>query len=156
MAVYQPDGIKEPTYLLAARAALQAVTGAKPEITRVKTGVSSFGISKGQPAGAKATVYGVQAYELLDKMIHLVFPRIKEWPGVSVDVGDESGNVAWGFAPEHMALFPEIMINYDSYPPKMIPGCNVNVVTTATSDRHARLLMQALGVPFHDKPKSKD
>lgn len=31
-----------------------------------------------------------------------------------------------------------------------IPGCRVNVVTTATSDRQARLLMQAMGIPFHD------
>lgn len=30
----------------------------------------------------------------------------------------------------------------------MIPGCRVNVQTTAKSNRHARLLMQALGVPF--------
>lgn len=153
MSVFSPDGIKEPTYLLAARAALQAVTGAKPKILRVKTGVAQFGISKGQPAGAKATVHGAEAYELLDKMIHLVFPRIKEWPGVSINTGDESGNVGWGFEPEHMALFPEIQINYDSYPPKMIPGARVSVVTTATSDRHARLLMQALGVPFHNKEK---
>lgn len=150
LSTYQPKGVKEPTYLLAARAALQAVTGAKPVISRNKKGVAQFGIVKGNPAGAKATVWGEQAYELLDKMIHLVFPRIKEWPGVSVKTGDESGNVGWGFTPDQLALFPEIQVNYDSYPPKMIPGCNVMVVTTATSDRHARLLMQALGVPFHD------
>lgn len=119
MSVYQPAGIKDPTYLLAARAALQAVTGAKPSIQRVKTGVSQWGITKGQPCGAKATVWGEQAYELLDKMIHLVFPRIKEWPGVSVETGDESGNVAWGFSPDQLALFPEIQINYDAYPPKV-------------------------------------
>ncbi|KAJ4389254.1 54S ribosomal protein L7, mitochondrial [Gnomoniopsis smithogilvyi] len=150
MSVYQPQGIKDPTYLLAARTALQAVTGAKPEIRRVRRGVSQWGVAKGQLAGAKATVWGEQAYELLDKMIHLVFPRIKEWPGISVATGDESGNIGFGFSPDEMALFPEIQVNYDSYPPKTIPGCRVNVVTTATSDRQARLLMQAMGIPFHD------
>lgn len=153
LSTYVPQATKDPTYLLAARSALQAVTGAKPEIRRVKVGVASFGISKGQPTGAKATVYGAQAYELLDKMINVVFPRIKEWPGISVRTGDECGNLSWGFLPEHLALFPEIQVNYDAYPPKMIPGARVNVVTTATSDRHARLLMQALGVPFHDIKK---
>lgn len=119
MSVYQPQGIKDPTYLLAARTALQAITGAKPEIRRVRTGVSQWGVSKGQPAGTKATVWGEQAYELLDKMIHLVFPRIKEWPGVSLSTGDESGNIGFGFAPDELALFPEIQVNYDAYPPKV-------------------------------------
>lgn len=119
MAVYQPQGTKDPTYLLAARAALQAITGAKPEIRRIRTGVSQWGVVKGQPAGAKATVWGEQAYELLDKMIHLVFPRIKEWPGVSVATGDESGNIGFGFAPDELALFPEVQVNYDAYPPKV-------------------------------------
>lgn len=32
---------------------------------------------------------------------------------------------------------------------QVIPGCRVNIQTTAKSDRHARLLMQAMGVPFY-------
>lgn len=119
MSTYQPAGIKEPTYLLAARSALQAVTGARTEITRVQTGVSQWGVSKGQPSGAKVTVWGDQAYELLDKMAHLVFPRIKEWQGVDVRTGDESGNVAWGFTPEEFAMFPEIQVNFDAYPTRV-------------------------------------
>lgn len=149
LSTYVPKGVKEPTYLLAARAALQAVTGARTEIIRVNKGVSQWGVVKGQPAGAKATVWGEQAYELMDKMIHLVFPRIKEWPGIEATTGDGSGNLSWGFDEEQFALFPEIQVNYDSYPAKVIPGCRVNIQTTAKSDRHARLLMQAMGVPFY-------
>ena len=35
------------------------------------------------------------------------------------------------------------------YPGRMIPGCHVYVKTTATSDRQARLLLQAHGIPFY-------
>lgn len=119
LSTYVPKGVKEPTYLLAARAALQAVTGARTEIIRVNKGVSQWGVVKGQPAGAKATVWGEQAYELMDKMIHLVFPRIKEWPGIEATTGDGSGNLSWGFDEEQFALFPEIQVNYDSYPAKV-------------------------------------
>lgn len=119
MSVYQPQGIKDPTYILALRSALQAVTGARPEITRIRTGVSQWGIAKGQCSGAKATVWGEQAYELMDKMIHLVFPRIKEWPGVEAGTGDDTGNLGWGFTSEEFALFPEIQVNYDAYPAKV-------------------------------------
>jgi large subunit ribosomal protein L5 len=41
--------------------------------------------------------------------------------------------------------------NKQMYPPKMIPGFHVLCKTTATSDRHARLLLSALGVPFYGK-----
>ena len=37
------------------------------------------------------------------------------------------------------------------YPPKMIPGIDITVCTTATNDKDARLLLSALGVPFHGK-----
>lgn len=119
LSSFTPKGIKDPTYLLAARAALQAVAGARPEIVRVKRGVSQWGITKNQPAGAKVTVWGEQAYELLDKMIHLVFPQIKEWPGVKATTGDESGNLAWGFSSDEFAMFPEIQANYDGFPAKV-------------------------------------
>lgn len=119
ISTYQPQAIKTPTYMLAARSAVQAVTGAKPEIIRIKKGVSQWHIAKGNLAGAKATVYGDQAYELLDKMIHLVFPRLKDWQGVNAGSGDDTGNIGFGFTPDQFALFPEIQFNYDAYPPKV-------------------------------------
>jgi len=33
----------------------------------------------------------------------------------------------------------------------MIPGFHVTIQTSATSDRHARLLLGSLGVPFYGK-----
>lgn len=37
------------------------------------------------------------------------------------------------------------------YPAKMIPGCRIVIETTAKSDRHARILCKALGIPFYGK-----
>ncbi len=94
------------------------------------------------------------------------------FPGTT---GDSSGNISWGFNPEDVALFPEIQVNYDvslglalvhpfrrlavrapfanetmkMYPPKLLPGCRVFIKTSATSDRQARLLLQAMGLPFY-------
>ena len=39
----------------------------------------------------------------------------------------------------------------NSYPPRMIPGIDIVVCTTATNDKDARLLLSAMGVPFHGK-----
>lgn len=128
-SVYQPDGAKQKTLMLAARTAVMAVTGTKPEITRIKTGVAQFGIAKGMVTGCKAMVYGEQAYELLDKIVHLVLPRLRDWTGVSFDTGDESGNITMGFTPERFALFPEIQHIYDSIPARVsLSGPNTRVL----------------------------
>lgn len=33
----------------------------------------------------------------------------------------------------------------------MIPGCNIILHTTARTDKDARLLLSAMGIPFHGK-----
>lgn len=33
----------------------------------------------------------------------------------------------------------------------MIPGCHITIQTDATSNKDARLLLQAIGIPFHGK-----
>ena len=37
------------------------------------------------------------------------------------------------------------------YPPKMIPGCNIIVHTSAATDSDARMLINAIGIPFYGK-----
>ncbi|KAK2073726.1 hypothetical protein P8C59_007978 [Phyllachora maydis] len=149
IATFQPQGIKNPDYLVVARTALLALSGKMPEMTESKHPVAGWSLLGGRKAGAKVSLYGNDAYEFLDKVIHLVFPKIKDWPGIRATTGDGSGNIAWGFDPENMQLFPEIGFNLSMYPIKMMPGCRIFVNTTATSDRQARLLMQALGLPFY-------
>lgn len=46
------------------------------------------------------------------------------------------------------------VVNYDMYPPKMIPGLHITCHTTATNDHDARKLLQAFGVPFYGKVRN--
>ncbi|KAL2023839.1 hypothetical protein VTK56DRAFT_1106 [Thermocarpiscus australiensis] len=154
LASYVPQAIRDPDHLLVARTMLLALTGTTPEITKSRSNVSQWGIRAGERAGVKTTIYGNAAYEFLDRCIHLVFPRIKDWKGIRATTGDGSGNLAWGFTPDEMKLFPEIEVNYFMYPAKMLPGCRVFVKTTATSDRQARLLLQAFGLPFYGEVRN--
>ncbi|KAK4189600.1 putative mitochondrial LSU ribosomal protein L7 precursor [Podospora australis] len=149
IASYVPAALQDMDHLLVARTMLLAITGTTPEITKTKADVAQWRIRSGEKAGVKTTIYGNAAYEFLDRCINIVFPRIKDWKGIKASTGDSSGNLAWGFTPENMRLFPEIEVNASVYPPKMLPGCRVFVKTSATSDRQARLLLQAMGVPFH-------
>lgn len=40
-----------------------------------------------------------------------------------------------------------------AYPSKLMTGCDISIQTTATSDRHARLLLEAIGIPFYGEVK---
>ncbi|KAH6641593.1 ribosomal protein L5 domain-containing protein [Chaetomium tenue] len=154
IATYVPDAIKEPDHLLVARSVLLSLTGTTPEITKTKSNVVQWGIKIGDRAGVKSTVYGNAAYEFLDRCVHLVFPRIKDWRGIRATTGDSSGNLSFGMSPDEVKLFPEVEANYWMYPAKMLPGCRVFIKTTATSDRQARLLLQSFGVPFYGEVRN--
>ena len=82
LSSFVPAAIKNEDYLLVARAAIQAITGSVPETIMTKSNDAQWGIVKGKPAGVKTTIYGNAAYEFLDKCVHLVFPRIKDWQGI--------------------------------------------------------------------------
>ncbi|KAF9881185.1 ribosomal L5P family protein [Colletotrichum karsti] len=146
---YMPMNSKTPGTLNVARSVIQSISGACPEITETKSNVIQWKIRKGEKAGVKTTIYGNQALEFLDKLINLVLPKIKDWPGVNASTGDANGNLAIGLKPDDLAWFPELQINYDMYPARLLPGCHIYIQTTATSNRQARLLLQALGLPFY-------
>ncbi|KAI1812882.1 ribosomal protein L5 [Poronia punctata] len=151
LASYMPKAKKDFGEIIVGKAVLQAITGVRPKMTLTKTSVSQWSIIKGDRSGVKCSVYGNQAYELVDKIVHLVFPKIKEWKGVKGTSGDSAGNIGFGLEPNDVQHFPEIEAAYSMFPPKMIPGCRIVIETTAKSDRHARLLCKALGIPFYGK-----
>lgn len=151
ISCHAPQGAQDKDYLHVARAVVQAISGAFPEVTKVKHGVVQWGVKKGDKAGCKVTLKGGQAYDFVDKLVTLVLPKIKDWPGIKATTGDDAGNIAFGLRPAWMAFFPEIEFNYDMYPSRMMPGCHIFIKTTGTSDRQGRLLLEALGFPFYGK-----
>ncbi|KAK2060870.1 ribosomal L5P family protein [Colletotrichum caudatum] len=150
---FTPTAARVPGMLHVARSVIQSLSGNCPEVTKTKNNVIQWKIREGDKSGAKTTMYGNQAYEFVDKLINLVLPKIKDWPGVNASTGDGNGGLALGLKPDDLAWFPELQVNWDMYPAKLIPGCHIFIQTTATSNRQARLLLQALGLPFYGKFK---
>ncbi|RCI08215.1 hypothetical protein L249_6306 [Ophiocordyceps polyrhachis-furcata BCC 54312] len=150
---FAPLSGSDKEYLHVARAVLQAISGQFPDVTSIKTNVSQWGIKKGKKGGAVVTLRGAQAYEFVDKLVTLVLPKIKDWPGIKGTSGDSSGNLGLGIEPQWMLYFPEIEYNYDMFPEPLVPGLHIIMHTSATSDRQGRLLLQALGFPFYDVRK---
>lgn len=131
---------------------VQAITNVRVLTHKSKTGEAGWGLIKGkQTVSVTADLKGENMYHFLSKLINVVMPKIKDFRGVRATTGDSSGNLSLGLTPESVATFPEVEVNYDSYPPKMIPGLYITVHTTASCDKDARLLLQQIGIPFYGK-----
>ncbi|KAK2766010.1 hypothetical protein FQN54_007525 [Arachnomyces sp. PD_36] len=132
--------------------AIQAITNVRVDTFKSKGSVPSWGVAPGKRyVSVKAELYGEDMYHFFGKLVDVVLPRIKDWNGVKGSTGDSSGNLSFGLPPDVVGLFPEIEVNYDMYPPRMIPGCHITVHTTGRADKDARLLLNSLGVPFYGK-----
>jgi large subunit ribosomal protein L5 len=105
--------LKDSAHLHVAGMVLQSLSGVKPQVHKTKHGVMQWDLRKHVAASLTCTLRGDDALAFVDKCINLVFPKIKDWPGVKGTSGDSSGNIAWGFSREGTILFPEVEINYD-------------------------------------------
>ena len=121
---------------------LETITGQKVVLTRAKNSVANFKIREGMPIGCKTTLRGEKMYDVMDRLVNLALPRVRDFRGVSADSFDGRGNYALGV--KEQLIFPEI--EYDKV--EKVRGMDVIVVTTAKTDEEARELLRLFGMPF--------
>lgn len=123
-------------------AALSAITGQKPIITRARQAISAFKIRAGQAVGVRVTLRGKRMYDFLDKLVNIALPRTRDFRGISRKGFDGQGNYSLGVR-EHI-VFPEMaQEEADRY-----FGLQVTVATSAKDDNAAYLLLKKMGFPF--------
>ncbi|KAI8981564.1 ribosomal protein L1-like protein [Pilobolus umbonatus] len=140
------DSIHSKSNLLSAFMAFQSITGCRPEVVYARNSVANWKLREGMPVGVKVTLRGEEMYLFMDKLVEIVLPRLKEWPGLSMTAGDGNGNIALGFPPSALALFPEVEGSFDLYP--KMTGFDVIFNTTAYTNTDGRLLLSGFSVPF--------
>ncbi len=133
---------KDPKVAETAQKTLARISGQKPVMTLAKKSISNFKIREGQAVGVMVTLRGEKMYSFLEKLIHVAFPRVKDFRGLSPKGIDRHGNLAVGFR-EHI-VFPEIRTDEI----ESLHGLEVAVVTTAKSRDEGRRLLELLGFPF--------
>lgn len=126
---------------------LTQITGQKPRVAKAKKAIAAFKLRQGDAIGAVVTLRGARMYDFFEKLVTIVFPRIRDFRGVSKKAFDGRGNYTLGFT-EHI-VFPEI----DPGKVDKIYGLEVCIVTTAKSDADGAALFEALGVPFEKESK---
>lgn len=121
---------------------LAKITGQKVILTKAKKSISAFKLRQGMVIGAKVTLRGQRMYDFMEKLIHITFPRVRDFRGIPTRNMDRSGNLTIGFK-EHVA-FPEIKVEdiNNTY------GLEVCISTTANSREEGLALFRLMGMPF--------
>lgn len=136
------EALDNPNSIDAAIKDLSAITGQKPVVTKAKKSVANFKLREGRQIGIKVTLRGERMWALLDRLVNIALPRVRDFRGVSAESFDGRGNYTLGI--REQLIFPEI--SYDSI--DKIRGMEITFVTTAKNDEHAKALLGYLGMPF--------
>jgi large subunit ribosomal protein L5 len=139
------EAIDNPKSLDGAVTDLRAITGQQPVINKAKKSIAAFKLREGRPIGTKVTLRGERMWALLDRLINIALPRIRDFRGVSPDTFDGRGNYTIGLR-EQLA-FPEIQ--YDKI--DKVRGMEITIVTSAKTDEEGRRLLRLLGMPFQER-----
>lgn len=136
---------ENPKTLDSAVTDLRTISGQQPVITRAKKSIAAFKLREDRAIGTKVTLRGQRMWSLLDRLINLALPRIRDFRGVSPDTFDGRGNYTIGL--REQLMFPEIQ--YDKI--DKVRGMEITIVTTAKNDEEGRRLLKLLGMPFRER-----
>lgn len=124
---------------------LKDISGQAPSIRNARKAIAGFKIREGQPVGLMVTLRGEKMYSFLEKVTKVVFPRVRDFRGLSKASFDTQGNYTLGF-PEIM-VFPEVDMNTVDKG----KGLQATIVTTAKIQVEAEKLLTELGFKFKEE-----
>lgn len=122
---------------------LTLIAGQKAVATKAKKAISNFKVRAGMKVGVKVTLRGIRMYEFFDRLTAIALPRVRDFRGISDKSFDGRGNYSMGI--KEQLIFPEI--SYDKV--EKIRGLDISFITTAKTDKEAKALLKALGLPFN-------
>jgi large subunit ribosomal protein L5 len=128
---------------------LARITGQAPAPRSAKKAIANFKSRAGDLVGYQVTLRGARAELFFQKLIHIVFPRVKDFRGINPKSIDEMGNITIGLR-EH-TVFPETS-DEDA---KDVFGLAVTITTTAKSAKEAENYLRHLGLPLRETDSSK-
>ncbi|MBC8171225.1 MAG: 50S ribosomal protein L5 [Anaerolineae bacterium] len=122
---------------------LRSITGQQPVITRAKKSIATYKLREGKAIGVKVTLRGEKMWALLDRLLNIALPRIRDFRGVPSKL-DGRGNFTVGL--REQLVFPEIQFDKID----KVRGMEITIVTSAQSDEEGRRLLKLLGMPFQE------
>lgn len=126
---------------------LRKITGQEPMQTTAKKSIAGFKLRDGNKIGLKVTLRGDKMYEMLDRLISIVLPRLRDFHGVSNKAFDRQGNYSLGLPDQ--SVFPELTFDETT----TVHGMQFVFVIKAQEPAHAKALLESFGMPFEKENK---
>ena len=123
---------------------LRKITGQTPAVRGAKKSIANFKLRTGDVSGYQITLRGARMQSFLDKLIHIVFPRVKDFRGIKPSSIDEMGNISIGL--KEQIVFPETS-DEDA---KDIFGVGITIATTAKNKAEAEAFFRHIGLPLKE------
>ncbi|MEK7480894.1 MAG: 50S ribosomal protein L5 [Patescibacteria group bacterium] len=118
------------------------ISGQKPMPTLARKAVAAFKTRTGMVIGYKITLRGKRMRDFFDRLIHIAFPRTRDFRGVEEKAVDAQGNLTIGIR-EH-TVFPEPDTEHSFTP----FGFEISIATTTKNRDEALALFRKSGVLF--------
>lgn len=121
---------------------LTLISGQASTVRLAKKSVSNFKLREGMPVWLTVTLRWDNMYNFLEKLIHVVLPRVRDFRGVNKNAFDKQGNYnLW--IKEH-TIFLEVPHD-DVVRPH---GIQITIKTTAKDKEAWRALLEKMWFPF--------
>lgn len=121
---------------------LARITGQKAAPRGAKKSIATFKVREGDIVGFQVTLHGARMHDFLEKLIHIVLPRTRDFRGITPTAIDEMGNITIGIK-EH-TIFPEC----SDEELRNVFGLAITIVTTAKTRQEAEAFLRYIGVPL--------
>lgn len=138
------EGIHDAKAMEEAAQQLGQITGQKGQVRRARKSVANFKLRAGMPVGLRVTLRGDRMYEMLDRLVSIALPRIRDFRGIAPSGFDGQGNYNMGV--KEQIIFPEI--EYDKV--DKMRGMDIAITTSAKTDEEGRALLKLMGMPFRE------
>jgi len=121
---------------------LSLICGQRSVLTEAKKSIAGFKIREGMPIGAIVTLRGNKMYDFLERLIHIAFPRSRDFHGIEKKSFDRKGNLTVGI--KESIVFPEISPERA----KTIFGFEITLVTSVKSREEGINFLKTMGFPI--------
>ena len=120
---------------------MSAITGQKAVVTHARKSESGFKIREGMPLGAMVTLRNDKMHHFLEKLVHVVMPRIRDFRGMNRKA-IHHGCISMGL--RDINVFSELTENVRG-------GLNITIVTSTHNPDWTLALLKAYGFPIREK-----
>ncbi len=118
------------------------ITGQKPAFTTARKSIAGFKLREKMPIGIKITLRKTRMYKFIFRLVHIVFPRIRDFRGIPKTGFDKNGNYNMGL--KEQIVFSEV--NYDQI--KINKGMNLTFVIRNSTPEKSLQLLREMGFPI--------